>query len=189
MKLPRRLSRIRPLQSLTCIRQVHSKNKRKQFEWRQSQRTRPIDDNRSAKRSLEEFLRRRDDSYRTDAGSLKPLSRSSTQVEAGVPTPPVVQGKSPKAMARARKNAEARVREWEDGPPAPTDIKKQIPKDVFVPIILQEKDIVCVNKPPALLSQPGLPGEGTILDLLRFQRRDLQPLQTVNRYPNNENGG
>ena len=50
-----------------------------------------------------------------------------------------------------------------------------------IPILLESPEIVCINKPPAILSQPGLPGEGTILELLRFQRRDMQ-LQTVNRY-------
>ena len=74
------------------------------------------------------------------------------------------------------------VRAWENGPPPPSHVERKIPKDVYVPVIIEEKEIVCINKPPNLLSQPGLPGEGTILDLLRFQRRDLQPLQTVNRY-------
>lgn len=54
-------------------------------------------------------------------------------------------------------------------------------RDLYIPIISESPQIVCINKPPALLSQPGLPGEGTILDLLRYQRPDLT-LQTVNRY-------
>jgi hypothetical protein len=54
-------------------------------------------------------------------------------------------------------------------------------RDLFIPIISESPHIVCINKPPALLSQPGLPGEGTILELLRYQRPDLT-LQTVNRY-------
>ena len=85
-------------------------------------------------------------------------------------------------MARARNKPDARVREWKNGPPPPPHIERKIPKDIYVPIIVEETEIVCINKPPNLLSQPGLPGEGTILDLLRFQRQDLQPLQTVNRY-------
>jgi hypothetical protein len=52
---------------------------------------------------------------------------------------------------------------------------------LHIPILLESPEIVCINKPPSLLSQPGLPGEGTILDLLNFQRPDLS-LQTVNRY-------
>jgi hypothetical protein len=54
-------------------------------------------------------------------------------------------------------------------------------QSLIIPVIQEAPDFVCINKPPALLSQPGLPGEGTILDLLRFQRPDLT-LQTVNRY-------
>ena len=54
-------------------------------------------------------------------------------------------------------------------------------RDLYIPIVIESPHIVCINKPPALLSQPGLPGEGTILDLLRYQRPDLT-LQTVNRY-------
>lgn len=50
-----------------------------------------------------------------------------------------------------------------------------------IPILVELPEIVAINKPPAILSQPGLPGEGTILELLRFQRPDLT-LQTVNRY-------
>lgn len=50
-----------------------------------------------------------------------------------------------------------------------------------IPILVELPEIVAINKPPAILSQPGLPGEGTILELLRFQRPDLN-LQTVNRY-------
>jgi hypothetical protein len=51
---------------------------------------------------------------------------------------------------------------------------------LYVPIISEHSNFICINKPPAVLSQPGLPGEGTILELLQFQRRDLR-LQTVNR--------
>lgn len=186
MELPRRLSQIRVLKNLACIRQVHSKNKRKQFEWRQSERTntKPIVDAKpSLKRSLEEFIGVRHDAERTDTRWIKPQDRFAKPVQGEVEPPPprVHEGKSPAAMARARKKAEARVREWENGRTAPPNIEKRIPKDVFVPVILEEKEILCINKPPALLSQPGLPGEGTILDLLRFQRRALQPLQTVNR--------
>jgi hypothetical protein len=52
---------------------------------------------------------------------------------------------------------------------------------LHIPIILEHPDFICINKPPSLLSQPGLPGEGTILTLLKYQRPDLT-LQTVNRY-------
>ena len=51
---------------------------------------------------------------------------------------------------------------------------------LLIPILYESPDIVCINKPPHLLSQPGLPGEGTILDVLRCQRPNLK-LQTVNR--------
>ena len=50
-----------------------------------------------------------------------------------------------------------------------------------IPIIHETSDLVCINKPPAILSQPGLPGEGTILELVQFQRPDLK-VQTVNRF-------
>ena len=50
-----------------------------------------------------------------------------------------------------------------------------------ITILLESPEIVCINKAPAMLSQPGLPGEGTILQLLRFQRPDMK-LQTINRF-------
>jgi len=58
---------------------------------------------------------------------------------------------------------------------------KSFSKSLHIPIILESPEFVCISKPPGLLSQPGLPGEGTILTLLGYQRPDLK-LQTVNRY-------
>ena len=49
-------------------------------------------------------------------------------------------------------------------------------------VIHEDKNMVVVNKPPAILSQPGLLGEGTIIDLLERDYPHLMPLQTVNRY-------
>jgi len=49
-------------------------------------------------------------------------------------------------------------------------------------VIHEDKTMVVVNKPPAILSQPGLLGEGTIIDLLERDHPHLIPLQTVNRY-------
>src|SRR2546423_295224 len=54
-------------------------------------------------------------------------------------------------------------------------------KSLHIPILLEHPDFICINKSPSVLSQPGLPGEGTILTLLEYQRPDLT-LQTVNRY-------
>jgi hypothetical protein len=65
--------------------------------------------------------------------------------------------------------------------PKPPKAKSPKTQSLHIPILLESPEIVCINKPPSLLSQPGLPGEGTILDLLSFQRPDLS-LQTVNRY-------
>jgi 23S rRNA-/tRNA-specific pseudouridylate synthase len=60
--------------------------------------------------------------------------------------------------------------------------ESKVPRSVMaIPILHETPKIAFINKPPAILSQPGVPGEGTILDLLRYQRPDLQ-LQTVNRY-------
>ena len=53
--------------------------------------------------------------------------------------------------------------------------------DLHIQIIQVSEEFICINKPPSLLSQPGLPGEGTILELLQHQRPDLT-VQTVNRY-------
>jgi hypothetical protein len=66
----------------------------------------------------------------------------------------------------------------DDNPSSSSKIAK---RDMYIPIIQESSQVVFINKPPSLLSQPGLPGEGTILDLLRYQRPDLT-LQTVNRY-------
>src|SRR5579862_2997634 len=59
--------------------------------------------------------------------------------------------------------------------------KSSATNSLHIPILLEHPDFICINKPPSLLSQPGLPGEGTILTLLEYQRPDLT-LQTVNRY-------
>lgn len=60
--------------------------------------------------------------------------------------------------------------------------KRHDPKvNLHIQIIQVSEDLICINKPPSILSQPGLPGEGTILELLQHQRPDLT-VQTVNRY-------
>jgi hypothetical protein len=63
-----------------------------------------------------------------------------------------------------------------------TTPRAKLPQNTLnIPILYESSEFVCINKPPSVLSQPGLPGEGTILHLLRYQRPDLH-LQTVNRY-------
>jgi 23S rRNA-/tRNA-specific pseudouridylate synthase len=189
MEFPRLLSRIRrtrPIQCPACVRYVHSKNKRKQYERRQTDipREKPFDRRPFVnRRPVEEFRAKYEPARQVDTQSPSTKPRFVNQNQEEVDRPPPYKGaKSPAAMERARRKADAMVRLWENGPPPPPSVERKIPKDVYVPVIVEEKEIVCINKPPNLLSQPGLPGEGTILDLLRFQRRDLQPLQTVNRY-------
>jgi len=57
---------------------------------------------------------------------------------------------------------------------------------LFIPIIYESQDLICVNKPANVFSQPGnfKPGGGSpILDLLAHQRPHLK-LDTVHRYTN-----
>jgi hypothetical protein len=68
-----------------------------------------------------------------------------------------------------------------ESPPESTHEYKLSRALLHIPIISEHPCFVCINKPPSVLSQPGPPGEGAILDLLRFQRADLK-VQTVNRY-------
>jgi 23S rRNA-/tRNA-specific pseudouridylate synthase len=46
-----------------------------------------------------------------------------------------------------------------------------------------EWSILAINKPVGILSQAGIPGEGTILDLLARDFPDLTNLKGVHRYP------
>lgn len=80
---------------------------------------------------------------------------------------------------RSFERKHAPIKATEDDSSSPSS--KIATRDLYIPIIQESHQVVFINKPPSLLSQPGLPGEGTILDLLRYQRPDLT-LQTVNRY-------
>jgi 23S rRNA-/tRNA-specific pseudouridylate synthase len=89
--------------------------------------------------------------------SAKP-SKSTKQAKLSKPTPPPPNTKLTMSTPKVKTNKQA----------------------LYIPIIQESTEFVCINKPPSLLSQPGLAGEGTILDLLSYQRPDLT-LQTVNR--------
>ena len=176
-----RMPPARSIHCLFCKRQVHSEKKRN-GSWGSSISYKDGDPCPLAKHPVDDLPGFRDPlgmQVKDVHINMKPWF--AKQVQGELDRPPAGKGKSPAAMERARKKAAARIRAWENGPPSPQGIERKIPKDVYVPILLEKEDFVCINKPPNVLSQPGLPGEGTILDLLRFQRRGL-PLQTVNRY-------
>jgi hypothetical protein len=88
---------------------------------------------------------------------------------------------SHKALSKTTTEAPAKSKESSKFAARFSSKKAPSRESLVIPVIQETPQFVCINKPPALLSQPGLPGEGTILDLLRFQRPDLT-VQTVNRY-------
>ena len=121
------------------------------------------------------------DSIKLSSSATKKLpSKTSRQPSVPRKTAPLTKN-APKPTSKAAPALSPKLPAKSPSKLSSKEPSKSFSKSLHIPIILESPEFVCISKPPGLLSQPGLPGEGTILTLLGYQRPDLK-LQTVNRY-------